>query len=55
MPITNTFDNAHGLKDFFHRELKSSLAEAKADLLIKIFGIVAGCVTMGVTALKLFP
>ncbi len=43
------------LKDFFRMELKSSFAETKADLLMKIFGVVAGCVTIAVTVLKLFP
>ncbi len=43
------------LKEFFRTELKAALAETKSDLLIKIFGIVVGCITIAVTVLKLFP
>ncbi len=43
------------LKEFFRMELKSALSETKSDLLIKIFGIVVGCVTVAVAVLKLFP
>ncbi|MFQ5965333.1 MAG: hypothetical protein ACE5KZ_13745 [Candidatus Scalinduaceae bacterium] len=49
------YESQQDLKEFFRMELKSALAETKSDLLIKIFGIVAGCVTIAVTILKLFP
>ena len=48
-------ESQEDLKGFFRMELKAALAETKSDLLIKIFGIVVGCVTIAVTILKLFP
>ncbi len=49
------YESQQDLKEFFRIELKAALSETKSDLLIKIFGIVVGCITIAVTVLKLFP
>lgn len=53
--IRNEFDKQ--TKDFVIKlhSLEAKIMASQKDMLIKIFGIVAGCITVAITILKLFP
>lgn len=47
-----------GLRDFIHNEitnLELRIKASQADLLMKIFAIVAGCSSLTIAILKIFP